>query len=288
MRTIIISDIRSKEEGIIPYGLNIAKLIDSEADVVHVIDPRIQQGVYSSYADSQSINVGDKLDHETIIEREIHYAKRELDEILVREVSRLNYPLKTNKIVEENTIIRKLKELERDLDNPLIIVNSEPDNYIFNTLHEAVSIISKINAASLFVPPGYEYKDFSNILIVPQNNSQNFKRYIPLLEAIFKNNPSITAVDRLNTEKQYKQAKGVIESSMKNLSSLTSGPDIKTMLFTGNNYFDILSEQIEEINPDLIIGFNEDRGYFNFRSHHASDLKELQCISGCTPVLFLS
>lgn len=288
MRTIIISDIKSKEKSIIPYGLNIARLTGSEADVVHVIDSRIQQGVYSSYADSQSINVGEKLEHETIIEREIHYAKRELEEILVREVSRLNYPLKTNKIVEENTIIRKLKELERDLDNPLIIVNSEPDNYIFNTLHEAVSIISKINAASLFVPPGYEYKDFSNILIVPQNNSQNLKRYIPLLETIFKNNPRITAVDKLDTEKQYKQVKGVIESSMKNLSSLTSGPDIETMIFTGNNYFDILSEQIEEINPDLIIGFNEDRGFFNFRSHHASDLKELQCISGCKPVLFLS
>lgn len=288
MRTVIISDIKSKEESIIPYGLHIAKLLDTEADVVHVIDSRIQQGVYSSYADSQSLNVGDKLDHETIIEREIHYAKRELDEILIREVSRLNYPLKTNKIVEENTIIKKIKELERDMENPLIIVNSEPDNYIFTTLHEAVSIISKINSASLFVPPGYEYKDFRNILIVPHNNSQNLKKYIPLLEAIFKNNPSITAIDRLNTEKIYKQGKGVIESSMKNLSSMTSGPDIETMLFTGNNYFDILSEQIEEINPDLIIGFNEDRGFFNFRSHHASDLKELHCISGCKPVLFLS
>ncbi len=288
MRTIIISDIKSKEKSIIPYGLNIAKLTGSEADVVHVIDPRIQQGVYSSYADSQSINVGDKLEHETIIEREIHYAKRELEEILVREVSRLNYPLKTNIIVEENTIIRKIKEIDRDIENPLIIVNSEPDNYIFSTLHEAVSIIAKISAASLFVPPGYGYKDFSNILIVPHNSSQNMERYTPLLRSIFRNNPIITAVDRLNTEKQYKQGKGVIESSMKNLSSLTSGPDIETMLYTGNNYFEILSEQIEAINPDLIIGFNEDRGYFNFRSPHASDLKELNCISGCTPVLFLS
>lgn len=288
MRTIIISDIKSKEKSIIPYGLHIAKLLESEADVVHVIDPRIQQGVYSSIADSQTISVGEKLDHETIIEREIHYAKRELDEILVREVSRLNYPLKTNKIVEQNTIIRKIKELERDIENPLIILNSEPDNYIFSTLHEAVSIISKISTASLFVPPGYDYKDFRNVLIVPHNSSQNVEKYTPLLEAIFKNNPIITAVDRLNTEKQYKQVKGVIENRMKNLSSLTSGPDIETMLFTGNNYFDILSEQIKEINPDLIIGFNEERGYFNFRSPHGSDLKELNCISGCTPVLFLS
>lgn len=288
MRTIIISDIKSKEKSIIPYGLHIAKLIDSEADVVHVIDPRIQQGVYSSYADSQTISVGKKLNHEKIIEREIHDANKELDEILIREVSQLNYPLKTNKIVEENTIIKKVKELERDIDNPLIIVNSEPDNYIFSSLHEAVSIISKINTASLFVPPGYDYKAFRNVLIVPHNSSQNIKKYVRLLEAIFKNKPRVTAVDIINTEKEYKQEREILENRMKNVSLLASGPDIETMLLTGNNYFDILSEQIEEINPDLIIGFNEDRGYFNFRSPHSSDLKKLNCISGCTPVLFLS
>ena len=138
------------------------------------------------------------------------------------------------------------------------------------------------------MPPGYEYKDFTNILIVPHNSSQDFGKYKSLLEALFKNNPRVTAVDRLDTEKQYKQGKGVIESRMKHLSSLTFGPDIETMLHTGNNYFEILSEQIKEIDPDLIISFNKDRGYFNFRSPHASDLKELNCISGCTPVLFLS
>ncbi|MDZ7737872.1 MAG: hypothetical protein U5K32_02145 [Bacteroidales bacterium] len=288
MRTIIISDIKSKEESIIPYGLHIAKLLESEAEVVHIIDPRIQQGVASSYSDSQTITSGDKLDHEKIIEREMHYANKELDEILIREVSRLNYPLKASKIVQENTIIRKIKELERDIDDPLIIVNSEPDSYIFNTLHEAVSIISKINAASFFVPPGYDYKEFNNILIVPHNSAQDIKKYAWLLEAIFKKEPRVTAFDIINDEEKYKQEKEILENRMKNVSLVSSGPDIETMLFTGHNYFDILEEQIKEIKPDLLISFNEDRGYFNFRSTHSSDLKELNCIAGCIPVLFLS
>lgn len=288
MRTIIISDIKSNEESIIPYGLHIAKLLESEAEVVHIIDPRIQQGVSSSYSDSQTITPGDKLNHEDIIEREMHDANKELDEILIREVSRLNYPLKASKIVQENTIIRKLKELERDIDDPLIIVNSEPDGYIFNTLHEAVSIISKINAASFFVPPGYDYKEFNNILIVPHNNAQDIKKYAWLLEPIFKNEPRVTAVDIINDEKKYKKEKEIIEKRMKNVSMVASGPDIETLVFTGHNFFDVLEEQIKEIKPDLLISFNEDRGYFNFRSTHSSDLKKLNCIAGCIPVLFLS
>lgn len=288
MRTVIISDIKSKEESIIPYGLHIARLFESEADVVHIIDPRMQQGVYSSYSDSQTITPGDKLDHKEIMEREKHNAGKELDEILIREVSRLNYPLKTNKIIQETSIVRKLKEMERDIDDPLIIVNSEPDNYIFNTIHEAVSIVSKINVASFFVPPGYDYKDFSNILIVPHNNTQNIKKYAWLLEAIFKNEPRVTAVDIINTKDKYKQQKEIMENRMKNVSMVASGPEIETMLFTGINHFDILSEQVEKIKPDLIISFNEDRGYFNFRSPHASDLKKINCIAGCIPVLFLS
>jgi len=288
MRTVIISDIKSEKESIIPYGLHIAKLLASRADVVHIIDPRIQQGVYSSYADSQTTSPGEKLGHEEIMEREIHNANKELDEILVREVSRLNYPLQTNKIVQEYTIIKKLKELERDIEDPLIIVSAEPDKYIFTSHHETVSIISKIKTASLFVPPGYDYTEFRNVLIVPHNSSQNIKKYAWLLEAIFKNKPRVTAVDVINTEEKYKQEKEIMESRMKNVSLVASGPDIETMLFTGRNYFDILSEQIEEIKPDLIISFNEDRGYFNFRSPHSSDLKMLKCISGCNPVLFLS
>ncbi|MGM0464751.1 MAG: hypothetical protein ACQEQW_08835 [Bacteroidota bacterium] len=288
MRTVIISDIKGKEESVIPYGLNIAKLLESELDVVHIIDPRIQQGVSSSYSDSQTITPGDKLDHEKIIEREMHNADKELDEILVREVSRLNYPLKANKVVEEDTIIRKIRELERDIEDLVLIVNSEPDSYIFNTLHEAVSIISKINAASFFVPPGYEYKDFSNVLIVPHNKNQDIKKYARLLEAIFKSEPVVTAVDIVNDEKKYKQEKDIIENRMKNVSLVSSGPEIETKVFTGHNYFDVLEEQIKDIRPDLIISFNEDRGYFNFRSPHNSDLKHINCIAGCIPVLFLS
>lgn len=55
MKTIIISDIEGKSESIIPYGLHIRKHTRSEADILHIIDPRKQQGTGSSYADSKSI-----------------------------------------------------------------------------------------------------------------------------------------------------------------------------------------------------------------------------------------
>ena len=52
MRITIISDIKGNAESIIPYGLNLAKHLKGEVNLVHVIDSRMAQGVSSMYADS--------------------------------------------------------------------------------------------------------------------------------------------------------------------------------------------------------------------------------------------
>jgi len=44
MKTIIMSDSGSKSESIIPYGLNIGKHTETAGDIVHIINPRTQQG----------------------------------------------------------------------------------------------------------------------------------------------------------------------------------------------------------------------------------------------------
>ncbi len=58
MKIIIISNIRSKSESIIPYGLKLARYLESEVDIIHVIDSRTEPVLPSSYADSQTFALG--------------------------------------------------------------------------------------------------------------------------------------------------------------------------------------------------------------------------------------
>lgn len=70
MKIVIVSDIRGSSESIIPYGLNLAKRLETEVEIIHVIDSRVIQGVPSRYADSQSIAAGNKQTVNEIIQKE--------------------------------------------------------------------------------------------------------------------------------------------------------------------------------------------------------------------------
>ena len=82
MRIIIISDVKGQTQSIIPYGLDLAKYLESEVEIFHLVDSRIQQGVSSVYGDSHSITPGKKLSHPEIIEREKQQIEKELDQML--------------------------------------------------------------------------------------------------------------------------------------------------------------------------------------------------------------
>jgi hypothetical protein len=157
MKTIIISDIRNKEESIFPYALNFTKHLQPKATVLHVVDPRKQHAVSSAYADSQTFEVGEKLSHEETIEREIQQARQELEEQLSYEASRLNFPLRTNVVVKKNTLEKQLQEEGGRNGKTLIIVSSKPDGGIIESFDEFMESTLRLKLLTLVVPPGMEF-----------------------------------------------------------------------------------------------------------------------------------
>lgn len=158
MQTILISDIDTKKDSIIPYGLNFIKFIDDRVKIIHLIDSRSHQAVSSAFADSQSFEVSNKLSFSEIIEREKHQAKLALDKLLSREASRLNFPLKVNTIIEENSIEKLLSSENENGEKRLIISSSQFKGTIIDDIDEFLSINRKFNFMSLVIPPGHHFK----------------------------------------------------------------------------------------------------------------------------------
>lgn len=104
MNTLLISDIKGQQESIIPFALNFCKLISNRVRIIHPMDPQKHPAVSSSFADSQSFEVAEKLTHEQIIKREINEIETMIDKLLSHEASRLNFPLRFSTSVTENTL----------------------------------------------------------------------------------------------------------------------------------------------------------------------------------------
>ncbi|HKI89562.1 MAG TPA: hypothetical protein VKA38_11085 [Draconibacterium sp.] len=174
MKTIIISDIHGKSESIIPYGLNLAKTLESEVDILHPIDSRIIQGEYSSFSDSKSITPGHKFSQKEIVQREKSWAQIELDKLLSSEASRLNYPLKINTIVEENSIIEAIETKCQNDPSSLFVISSEANDYTFQSIDEILTAVKNTGIAALLVPPEKKFKEFEKILMPVNFESEKF------------------------------------------------------------------------------------------------------------------
>ncbi|NJM14089.1 MAG: hypothetical protein HC896_00675 [Bacteroidales bacterium] len=196
MQVITISDIKGKTKSIIPYGLNLAKRLQAKVDIIHSIDSRTQHGVNSPYADSQSITPGNKLSHEEIMLREKNTTRNALDKLLSREASVLNFPLKVNVTIEENTLKKTINSKTGNDSNTLVAVNSEPDNYIFHSQKEIVETLKNSNLQVLVVPPGRKFKEFSNVLLVTNfSSNKGFDKYSKAVFLLRDFKPLIHAVD---------------------------------------------------------------------------------------------
>jgi len=252
MKTIIISDIKGKTGSIIPYGLNLAKNLESEVDILHIIDPRTQHGVQSAYSDSQTVVPGKKLSHEEIVEREKKFAEMELDKILSKEASRLNYPLKINTIIEEDSLEKRLKEHVNSESHCLLLVNSVHDNFIFHSQDEILEVISNLNTIPLMVPGGQEYKDLKEILMITDLTSRDITLVKDKVGFLNNFKPVINAVDiaRPNNYEQ-KESKGkALEALIKD--RLTP---FKTELniITGTKYTETVLDYIDHKKPDMVM-----------------------------------
>ncbi len=194
MKTILISDINGKRESVIPYALNFTKYIDEAITIIHSVDPMIHQAVASAYADSQSFQVGSKLSHAEILEREKHKAGQVLDKLLSTEASKINFPLRVKPIIEEKSMVTLLNA-EIELETPsMIICTSDFQNTALHSFDELMELANKFNSLSLIVPPGHSFSKPERVLVQHdvksaynndiQNLLKHLKPFDPLIQVV--------------------------------------------------------------------------------------------------------
>ncbi len=251
MKTIIISDILSKKESIIPYGLNIAKTLETEVDVLHVIDPRMNQGEYSSFSDSQSITPGSTMSHDEIVQREKNKAYKALDQLLSSEASRLNYPLKVNTDVEENTIIDAIQTKLDKEPSALFIMSSEPDEYIFQSKDEIISTLENTGALGLLVPPNQPFRMINKVVFPVDFKSEDFGSYAKIHSFIRHFNPVIDAVgyEKNNKTSLTEESKNWLKIAKSSFVPST----VKTDVLKGEKFTNALNDYIQNVQPELLI-----------------------------------
>jgi len=252
MKTIIISDILSKKKSIIPYGLNVAKTFETEVDVLHVIDPRMNQGEYSSFSDSQSITPGSTMTHDQIVQREKNKASKKLDQLLSSEASRLNYPLKVNTDVQENTIIDAIQaKLEKE-PSALFILSLEPDEYIFQSKDEIVNTLENTGALGLLVPPEQSFRMINKVVFPVDFKSENFGAYAKIHSFIRHFNPVI--IEAVGYEKNNKTSLADDGKNWLKIAKSSFVPStVKTNILKGEKFTNALNDYIQNVQPDLLI-----------------------------------
>ncbi len=274
MKTIILSDIYNDAESIIPYGLRVARALETEADVLHVIDTRVYQGNYSPVADSQSITPGDTFSQEEIIKREKNKAEIELDKMLSSEASRLNYPLKVNRLIRVNNIEEELEKQAKENNTSLFVLSSDAGSPLFETLDEIVSTVKNAGIVVLLVNPGLDFKDFEKVLMpvdfrpkqitVFNNIKYLFEKFDMKINAVSVANDS----DYLNLEAEA----GAWEQVAKDYFLDKSKLDVNVL--KGKNFVETISSYAENNEYDLIIYFQK-KGNLIHSLFKNSDLESL-------------
>jgi len=195
MKTILISDIKGKQESIIPYGMNFAKYSNDKVTVVHVVDTRKHHAVSSAYSDSQSFEVGEKLSPEAIINREIDRARTDLDKLLSSEASRLNYPLRVEVSVTDDSIEKQLEKEIQHEDDLLFLTSSKPDGTVIDDLEEFFQITDSYKNYSLLIPPGMKFEKPKKALVLYDFNTKEDQNIFSLLLFLSKYELSLDVVD---------------------------------------------------------------------------------------------
>ncbi len=267
MRTIIISDVRGSAQSIIPYGLNLARAMDSKVVVLHVIDPRSNQAKYSSYSDSQSLTPGEPLGHVESSEKEITLVNTELDKLLSRETSSVNYPLKVDTVVKAGSIEDEVEKLIAEETSSLVVVSAEADGTIFEEKSEIYDMIKGSKAMCILVPPGKEFREYKKILLPVDFESDELERYSDLRFFFEAFDPTVNAVS-VADKKDYMELE-LKSNSWKKVAERTLLPaKVKANVLKGEDYTEALIKYSNRNEPDLIMLFQHKKNLFkkNFKT----------------------
>ncbi len=255
MKIIIISDIRSNAESIIPFGFKLARDLKSVVDIIHTIDSRTEHVLPSSYSDSQTFALdGNKFSYADTLEREKKTAKLLLDKMISHAASNLRYPLKVNIIIEETSIEHKIREYLNKKCTDLFLFSSQPDGHIFNTVEEIFDAVNDTGVNSLIIPPGQKYNSFAHVSVPADFTSEDFKKYRHLA-FLFRNfRPHISAIGISKTKDHAD--KDVNAAKWKTAASAYFRINtVETILLAGNDYRDTLVNYLSKYNTDLLLLF---------------------------------
>ncbi len=267
MKTIIISDIKGSSQSIIPYGLNLAKSMESEAVVVHIIDNRTTQVKYSSFSDSQSLSPGEPLGHEETSRKEVTAVNTELDTLLSRETSRLNYPLKVDTLVEVGNMEEEIEKMIKEEPDCIVVTNSEPDGAMFESKEEIYDLVKDSGALCILVPPGKEFSEFKKILLPVDFESKELDKYSDLRFFFDAIDPLINAVS-VATEKDYTELE-LKSNSWVNIAKNTLLPaKVRANVLKGEDFTETVIRYCLRNDYDLIMLFQRKKNAFkkNFKT----------------------
>lgn len=257
MKTIILSDINNSTESIIPYGLRLARELEAEVDVLHVVDPRTHRGSYSSLSDSQSISPGDTLSHAEKIQHEMNRASLNLDKLLSAEGSRLNYPLKINRVIVESSLEEELERLTAQNHNTLLLVNSEVDQDMIDTIEEVLRLIRKTGVPLVVVPPGESFKSDITALMPLDPGEGEFTAFSAL--KFFFNGLKIT-IDGVSVASKgdYAEMELKLIAWKDALASLyLSNINLKTNILEGESFNETISNYFKRNNRNMLLLVND-------------------------------
>jgi len=282
MKIIIISDIKGECESVITYGLHLAKSLESEVDIVHIIDPRSLQGIESTYSDSQTVSPGNKLSNTEIIEREKKYAEIELDKLLSSEASRLNYPLKIETFIEEGSIEKLISHRIEPANKAILLMNSVPDNFVFSSKKEILDIVYRLNTSSLLVSPGYKYKEFKKVVLLPLPKLKKINKIKERFKFFEKFHPVISIVHLVKNKNKEKIKNGTLKRTLKEEFKPF---DVQLNTIYQKKHKPCLNDFIKENNPHLLVKVIHRENIFKKMFHKNRD-ELLICFTGL-PILFL-
>ena len=256
MKTIIISDIHSESKTVIPFGLRVGRAFETETDVLHIIDSRAQQGEYGQMSDSQSITPGEKFSQKEIFEREKTRAENEMDKILSAEASRLNYPLKINRVIVENTVEDEInKRVDEDEPN-LFVISAEPDGIIFQTLDEILEVLRTAGAIAIIVPPGKKFANFENIILPVDFNTDDISEFTDVKFVFEKFKPLVDVVSVTNG-KNYLDMEMKGETWTKSAKRSFLPTTVKTNVLEGKDFAGTVTNFIKRNEPNLVMLFRK-------------------------------